>query len=75
MTAGYTKEKEMGLSERAGRLRNKGRSCDIVNTVSYAFKITALLEKENAINIYSELRFGSLVVDERPCCPTESFVL
>ena len=30
-------EKGLGLSERAGRLRNKGRSCAIVNTVSYAF--------------------------------------
>ena len=37
MTAGYTKEKGLGLSERAGRLRNKGQSCAIVNTVSYAF--------------------------------------
>ena len=58
------KEKGLGLSERVGRRRNKGRSdVSIVNTVSYAFKITAYLEKENAINIYSEL----LVVDERPC--------
>ena len=46
MTAGYTKEKGLGLSERAGRLRDKGRSCDIVNTVFYAFQITAHLEKE-----------------------------
>ena len=36
-TAGYTKEKGLGLSERAGRLRDKGRSCAIVNTVSYEF--------------------------------------
>ena len=36
MTAGYTKEKGLGLSERAGR-GTKGRSCAIVNTVSYAF--------------------------------------
>ena len=62
MTAGYTKEKRLGLSERAGRLTSKGRSC-----------ATTHLEKENAINIYSELRFGRLVVDGRPCCPTESF--
>ena len=25
------------------------------------------------MNIYSELRFGRLVVDGMPCCPTESF--
>uniref|UniRef100_A0A8C7RA13 Inverted formin 2 n=1 Tax=Oncorhynchus mykiss TaxID=8022 RepID=A0A8C7RA13_ONCMY len=37
MTACYTKEKGLGLSEGAGRLRNKGRSCAIVNTVPYAF--------------------------------------
>ena len=37
LTAGYTKKRGLDLSERAGRLRNKGRSCAIVNTVSYAF--------------------------------------
>ena len=73
MTACYRKEKGLGLSERAGRLRNKGRSCAIVHTESYAFKITAHLE--NAINIYSELRFGRLLVDGRLWCPTESIVL
>ena len=31
------KRKGLGLSERAGRLRTKGRSCAIVNTVFYAF--------------------------------------
>ena len=36
MTAGYTKEKRLGLSERAGRLRDTGRSYAVVNTVSYA---------------------------------------
>ena len=37
MTACYTKEKGLGLSERAGRLSNKERSYAIVNTESYAF--------------------------------------
>ena len=37
MTAGYTKRMGLGLSERAGRLSNKGRSYAIVNTVSHAF--------------------------------------
>ena len=38
MTAGYTKKGGIGLSERAGRLRNKGRSdVSIINAVSYAF--------------------------------------
>jgi hypothetical protein len=37
MTAGYTKKRGLGLSERAGRLRNKERSSAIVNTVSFAF--------------------------------------
>ena len=37
MTAGYTKKRGIGMSERAGRRRNTGQSCAIVNTVSYAF--------------------------------------
>ena len=37
MTAGYTKEKGLGLSERVGRLRDTGRICAIINTVFYAF--------------------------------------
>ena len=37
MTAGYTKERGLGLSERAEKLSKKGRSYAIVNTVSYAF--------------------------------------
>ena len=44
MTACYTKEK--GLSERAGRLRDKGRSCAIVNTVSYAFKLSPIWKRK-----------------------------
>ena len=37
MTAGYTKEEGLGFSEKGGRLRDKGRSSAIVNTVYYAF--------------------------------------
>ena len=48
------KERGLGLNESTGRLKNKGRSYAII--ASYTFYITAHLEKENAINIYSELR-------------------
>ena len=61
------------MSEVAGRLRNKGET--VLSEIQYLLhsKFTAHLEKENAINIYSELRFSRLVVDGRPCCQTESF--
>jgi hypothetical protein len=76
MTAGYTKKGGWVLNERAGSVRNK----NILSLSGHSqqcyrkYSILCILnnrpfEKENAINIYSELRFGRLVIDRRPDCP------